>query len=151
MTADAALSGPSDDLLAELEGIYKDIHAHPELAFAEFETTSFLEQRLRAHGLSPKRLPAGTGLVCEVGSGDPVVVLRADIDAFYGDVFGWQAKDIDLLDQKCHFLRIDDGQFIELPSSRFRMRQKRLDQEPLVRVVPSDVRPFHAVPPHTLS
>jgi amidohydrolase len=59
----------------------RHLHAHPELAFAEFETTSFLEQRLRAHGLSPKRLPAGTGLVCEVGSGDPVVVLRADIDA----------------------------------------------------------------------
>ena len=59
----------------------RHLHAHPELAFAEFETTSFLEQRLRAHGLAPRRLPAGTGLVCEVGSGDPVVVLRADIDA----------------------------------------------------------------------
>ena len=59
----------------------RHLHAHPELAFAEFETTSFLEQRLRAHGLTPRRLPAGTGLVCEVGSGEPVVVLRADIDA----------------------------------------------------------------------
>src|SRR3954447_14352424 len=44
--------------------------------------------------------------------------LRADIDAFYGDVFGWQAKDIDLLDQKCHFLRIDEGQFILLAESK---------------------------------
>ena len=59
----------------------RHLHAHPELAFAEFETTSFLEQRLRAHGLMPRRLPSGTGLVCEVGSGDPVVVLRGDIDA----------------------------------------------------------------------
>ena len=42
---------------------------------------SFLEQRLRAAGLAPRRLPTGTGLVCDVGSGDPVVVLRADIDA----------------------------------------------------------------------
>jgi amidohydrolase len=66
---------------AQLVSTRRHLHAHPELAFAEFETTSFLEQRLRAHGLSPKRLPAGTGLVCEVGSGDPVVVLRADIDA----------------------------------------------------------------------
>ena len=32
-------------------------------------------------GSTPRRLPTGTGLVCEVGSGDPVVVLRADIDA----------------------------------------------------------------------
>jgi amidohydrolase len=65
----------------QLVSTRRHLHAHPELAFAEFETTSFLEQRLRAYGLSPKRLPAGTGLVCEVGSGDPVVVLRADIDA----------------------------------------------------------------------
>ena len=32
-------------------------------------------------GLKPRRLPTGTGLVCEVGIGEPVVVLRADIDA----------------------------------------------------------------------
>src|SRR3954463_5039032 len=66
---------------AQLVSTRRHLHAHPELAFAEFETTSFLEQRLRAHGLDPRRLPTGTGLICEVGSGDPVVVLRADIDA----------------------------------------------------------------------
>jgi amidohydrolase len=65
----------------QLVSTRRHLHAHPELAFAEFETTSFLEQRLRAYGLTPRRLPAGTGLVCEVGSGEPVVVLRADIDA----------------------------------------------------------------------
>src|SRR3954468_1378666 len=66
---------------AQLVSTRRHLHAHPELAFAEFETTSFLEQRLRAHGLDPRRLPTGTGLICEVGSGDPIVVLRADIDA----------------------------------------------------------------------
>src|ERR687886_2011627 len=59
----------------------RHLHAHPELAFAEFETTSFLEQRLREVGLQPHRLPGGTGLVVDIGSGDPVIVLRADIDA----------------------------------------------------------------------
>src|ERR671921_1372434 len=66
---------------AQLITTRRHLHAHPELAFAEFETTSFLEQRLRAAGLSPKRLPTGTGLHVDVGTGDPVVVLRADIDA----------------------------------------------------------------------
>jgi amidohydrolase len=68
----------------QLVATRRHLHAHPELAFAEFETTSFLEQRLRAHGLVPRRLPSGTGLVCEVGdgrAGGPTVVLRADIDA----------------------------------------------------------------------
>jgi amidohydrolase len=59
----------------------RHLHAHPELAFAEYETTSYLEGRLREVGLKPRRLPTGTGLVCDVGSGGPVVVLRADIDA----------------------------------------------------------------------
>ncbi|RFU21877.1 amidohydrolase [Geodermatophilus marinus] len=66
---------------AKLVTVRRHLHAHPELAFAEFETTSFLEQKLRDAGLAPRRLPTGTGLVVEVGDGDPVVVLRADIDA----------------------------------------------------------------------
>ena len=65
----------------ELVAVRRHLHAHPELSFVEYETTSFLEQRLRTAGLEPKRLASGTGLVCEVGSGEPVVVLRADIDA----------------------------------------------------------------------
>jgi amidohydrolase len=79
------LGAAVDDWVAantgQLVSTRRHLHAHPELAFAEFETTSFLEQRLRAHGLAPRRLPTGTGLICEVGSGGPVVVLRADIDA----------------------------------------------------------------------
>ncbi|MGY1784039.1 amidohydrolase [Geodermatophilus sp. SYSU D00698] len=64
-----------------LVGVRRHLHMHPELAFAEVETTAFLEQRLAGAGLAPRRLPSGTGLVVEVGSGDPTVVLRADIDA----------------------------------------------------------------------
>jgi amidohydrolase len=79
------LSAEVDDWVAanssQLIATRRHIHAHPELAFAEFETTSYLEQRLREVGLRSRRLPTGTGLVVDVGAGDPVVVLRADIDA----------------------------------------------------------------------
>ena len=79
------LAGAVDDWVhshaEQLVSVRRHLHAHPELAFAEFETTSFLEQRLREAGLTPRRLSTGTGLVVEVGSGDPVIVLRADIDA----------------------------------------------------------------------
>jgi amidohydrolase len=83
------LGGAVDDWVRDHAGglvsTRRHLHAHPELAFAEFETTSFLEQRLRTAGLTPRRLPTGTGLVVEVGEGaaggGPVVVLRADIDA----------------------------------------------------------------------
>jgi amidohydrolase len=71
---------------AALSATRRHLHAHPELGYAEFETTSFLEQRLRHHGLTPRRLPTGTGLTVDVGSGGgagggPIVVLRGDIDA----------------------------------------------------------------------
>ncbi|HEX8497139.1 MAG TPA: amidohydrolase, partial [Actinomycetales bacterium] len=77
----AGLDAWVDERLPELVGVRRHLHMHPELAYAEVETTAFLEQRLTEAGLAPQRLPSGTGLVVEVGSGPPTVVLRADIDA----------------------------------------------------------------------
>ncbi|MBB4933977.1 amidohydrolase [Lipingzhangella halophila] len=66
----------------ELVAFRRDLHTHPELAFAEHRTTQRVAERLRAAGLSPEVLPQGTGLTCEIGSGEgPVVALRGDIDA----------------------------------------------------------------------
>ncbi|GAA4957096.1 M20 family metallopeptidase [Streptomonospora halophila] len=60
----------------------RDLHMHPELAFAEHRTTQRLADRLRGIGLTPEPLPHTTGLVCDIGAGDgPTVALRADIDA----------------------------------------------------------------------
>lgn len=67
---------------ADLVALRRDLHAHPELGHSEHRTTALLFERLTAAGLSPKVLSTGTGLVCDVGSGDgPIVMLRADIDA----------------------------------------------------------------------
>jgi amidohydrolase len=66
----------------ELVAFRRDLHMHPELAFAEYRTTQRIAERLTAAGLMPSVLPRGTGLICDVGSGDgPTVALRADIDA----------------------------------------------------------------------
>ena len=63
----------------------RHIHANPELSRAEHETTAFLFDRLTEAGLSPRVLPGGTGLLCDIGpeTGQPrrTVALRADIDA----------------------------------------------------------------------
>ena len=68
--------------VSELVAFRRDLHAHPELGRQEHRTTAVIADRLRAAGLSPQVLAVGTGLVCDVGTGDgPLVVLRADIDA----------------------------------------------------------------------
>jgi len=59
----------------------RHIHAHPELSRHEFVTTEMVVSLLRAVGLKPWVLPTGTGVVCDIGSGDRCVALRADMDA----------------------------------------------------------------------
>jgi len=65
----------------EMLAFRRDVHAHPELARAEIRTTRLIRERLEAAGLAPQLLPGGTGLVCDVGEGDPSLGLRADLDA----------------------------------------------------------------------
>jgi amidohydrolase len=59
----------------------RDLHAHPELAFAEMRTTSVVVDHLSALGLAPKVLAGVTGVVCDIGTDGPLIALRADIDA----------------------------------------------------------------------
>ena len=59
----------------------RTIHRHPELGHQEKATTALLAETLTDAGLHPVVRDAGTGLTVEVGSGDPLVAFRADIDA----------------------------------------------------------------------
>lgn len=62
----------------------RHIHAHPELARKEVRTTEFVAATLAGAGLSPRLLPHGTGLYCDIGPADADgrrLALRADIDA----------------------------------------------------------------------
>lgn len=70
----------------ELVAFRHHLHAHPELSHQEHETTDLIAERLRVAGLEPVRLSSGTGLTCDLGSGDgPIVALRGDIDALRMD------------------------------------------------------------------
>lgn len=69
-----------DKFDAELIDLRRDLHAHPELSWTETRTTGLVAARLAQAGWRVDRLPE-TGLVAEIGDGDRVVALRADIDA----------------------------------------------------------------------
>ncbi|WP_370318619.1 amidohydrolase [Actinoplanes sp. ATCC 53533] len=79
------LPGQLDRWLAargpELVTIRRHIHAHPELSNAEFETAALIARELAVAGLSPRLLPKGNGLICDIGEGDRVIAFRADLDA----------------------------------------------------------------------
>jgi amidohydrolase len=71
------LDGNSD----ELSRWRRDLHRHPEVAFAEYRTTDRLLEWLTGFGLTPRRLKVGTGVVCDIGAAPEFIALRADIDA----------------------------------------------------------------------
>lgn len=65
----------------ELTEIRHYLHQHPELSGQEYQTTAFLKDRLEGLGIRVLESGLKTGLIAEIGSGHPVVALRADIDA----------------------------------------------------------------------
>ncbi len=71
-----------DKMLPELEALYKDIHAHPELSMQETRTAGIAADHLRAGGFEVTTEVGKTGVVGILRNGDgPTVMLRADMDA----------------------------------------------------------------------
>src|SRR5256884_253453 len=68
--------------LPELEAVYKDIHAHPELSMQETRTAGIAADHLRKSGFEVTTGVGKTGVVGILRNGDgPTVMLRADMDA----------------------------------------------------------------------
>jgi amidohydrolase len=79
--AEATLAGLGP-LLPDLQTLYTDIHAHPELSMQENRTAGLAADRLRAAGYEVTAGVGKTGVVGLLRNGDgPVVMLRADMDA----------------------------------------------------------------------
>ncbi|GAA4870679.1 amidohydrolase [Saccharopolyspora cebuensis] len=74
--------GRIDDIHEDLVALYQDLHAHPELSFAEHRTAAEVARRLDALGLEVTSGVGGTGVVGVLRNGaGPTVLLRADFDA----------------------------------------------------------------------
>src|ERR1700684_3489625 len=69
-------------LLPELEAVYKDIHAHPELSMQETRTAQIAADHLKANGFEVTTGVGKTGVVGVLRNGEgPTVMMRADMDA----------------------------------------------------------------------
>lgn len=67
---------------------FQHFHTHPETSLNEVETTNKLAEILDSMGVTYRRFDDVTGLVTEIGSGDEVIAVRADIDALWQKVNG---------------------------------------------------------------
>jgi hippurate hydrolase len=66
----------------KLDALYKDIHAHPELAFQEVNTAAKLAAEMRAIGFEVTEKVGKTGLVAIYKNGDgPTIMVRTELDA----------------------------------------------------------------------
>jgi len=66
----------ADDLIA----LRRDLHAYPELSWAEARTSECVVSQLDGSGWTVNRLDGG-GVIADIGTGDRLVALRADLDA----------------------------------------------------------------------
>ena len=66
----------------KLDALYKDIHAHPEIAFQEEKTAAKLAAEMRALGFEVTEHVGKTGLVAIYHNGPgPIVMVRTELDA----------------------------------------------------------------------
>src|SRR4030081_3186718 len=66
----------------KLDALYKDIHAHPEIAFEEVKTAAKLSTEMRALGFEVTEKVGKTGLVAIYKNGEgPTIMVRTELDA----------------------------------------------------------------------
>lgn len=68
-------------IAGQLSAWRRDIHKYPELSFQEVRTAGVVAQTLADLGLEVQTGIAKTGVVGYLGEGQPVVAIRADMDA----------------------------------------------------------------------
>jgi amidohydrolase len=82
MRLKAAIEASVEADYPRLDALYKDIHAHPELAFEEVKTAAKLAAEMRALGFEVTEKVGKTGLVAIYGNGDgPTIMVRTELDA----------------------------------------------------------------------
>ena len=74
---------PVDAVYDEMVDLRRVVYRHPELGFAEYDTTALIRDRMRELGIAEARRVTETGGIFVLEGGRPgrSVVLRADIDA----------------------------------------------------------------------
>lgn len=76
------------EIKAKIQEYFSHFHAHPEVSWKEIETTKKLAEIMDELDIPYRTFDDVTGLLAEIGEGDRVVAVRADIDALWQEVRG---------------------------------------------------------------
>lgn len=76
---------PSEQQTRRMVAWRRDFHRHPELSFEEKRTAAKVIEHLESLGLSPEYGGQGMGVTARLGTGRPVIALRAEMDALPGN------------------------------------------------------------------
>ncbi|MCL1631561.1 M20 peptidase aminoacylase family protein [Sporolactobacillus sp. CPB3-1] len=68
--------------------LFNYLHTHAEISMKETQTTAFIKKKLEEIGYRTQTFDDCPGVIGEIGSGKPVVSLRADMDALWQKVHG---------------------------------------------------------------
>jgi amidohydrolase len=76
-------AAPADEVYDQMVDLRRQVHRHPELAFAEHDTTALIRDHMAGLGIDEAARASDTGGIFSMESGrrGGTVVLRADIDA----------------------------------------------------------------------
>jgi hippurate hydrolase len=78
----AAIEASVEADYPKLDALYKDIHAHPEVAYQEVKTAAKLAAEMRALGFEVSEKIGNTGLAAIYKNGDgPTIMVRTELDA----------------------------------------------------------------------
>jgi amidohydrolase len=71
----------AQEIKDRIMGWRRDIHMHPELGFRETRTASLVAEQMESLGYRVQSGIGRTGVVADRGEGQPIVAIRADMDA----------------------------------------------------------------------
>ncbi|MFD2209615.1 M20 peptidase aminoacylase family protein [Virgibacillus halophilus] len=78
----------AEQLAGQLQSIFNHLHEHPEISWEEHGTSAYIKSIVSAYDCRVQTFDDCAAVVVEIGSGKPVVAIRADMDALWQEVDG---------------------------------------------------------------
>lgn len=77
-----------EKLMPKIHQVFTYLHGHPEISWQEDETTTYIHDLFARENCKITTFSNSPGLIIDIGSGKPIIGIRADMDALWQEVDG---------------------------------------------------------------